>query len=240
MKTVLIVDDEADARQLIKEYLTDFPDFELIGEAIDGCDAVDKINTLKPEVIFLDIQMPGKNGFDVLTSIQYLPEIIFSTAYDEYAIEAFKVQALDYLLKPYGKKRFTEAIQRLTFNYEKIEQFAERLLLKRSKNQRKIIVHSGREKVFLSVDLIYYFEAFGDYTKVVTSKKDYLITNGISNVTEKLDENQFLRVHRSHTVNLDHVVSLKKEGRYHYLTFDNNHKIKVSETFLPKLKSLQF
>lgn len=239
MKKVLIIDDEYDARKLLKEYLRDFPDFELVGESNNGIDAIEKINSYRPDVIFLDIQMPGYNGFEVLTQIDYLPEIIFSTAYDEYAIEAFRVQALDYLLKPYGKKRFEEAIRRIEVNRDKIQKLAEKLFLEKSSELEKVIVHSGLRRVILDVNDIYYFEAYGDYTKVYTRTDDFLLTNGISSVIDKPSLKGFIRIHRSYAINLNKVKHLTKDGRYHYITLDSEIKLKVSETFLPVLKSLQ-
>ena len=239
MKTVLIIDDEQDARSLIKEYLAAFPDFVVVGEAVDGDEAVQKILRIRPDIIFLDIQMPGQDGFEVLTQLDYLPEVIFSTAYDQYALDAFQVQALDYLLKPYGKKRFAQAIGRLERNKEKVQQLAEKLLEERSTEQQKIIVHSGRRRVIIDSDQIYYFEAYGDYTKVFTRKEAFLLTKGISSIIDKLHTKQFFRIHRSHAVNLDKVKHLAKEGRYHFLTLDSGIKLKVSDTFLPALKSLQ-
>lgn len=239
MKTVLIVDDEQDARKLIKEYLADFPDFELVGEAVDGIDGVKKISRLRPDIIFLDIQMPGYNGFELLTKLDYLPEIIFSTAYDEYAIEAFKVQALDYLLKPYGKKRFTQAIQRLEGSREKVQKLAEKLLQQKFSEERKIIVHSGNKRKIIHVNEIHYFEAYGDYTKVFTRDAEFLSTKGITSIIERLNPKEFFRIHRSHAVNLNKVKHLVKEGRYHFITLESDIRLKVSETFLSELKLLQ-
>ena len=113
MRKVIIVDDEVAGRKLIKEYLTDFPDLVLLAEANNGVDAVNVINEYKPDLVFLDVQMPGMTGFDVLTHLEELPQIIFSTAYDKYAIKAFEVHAVDYLLKPYTKQRFKIAVEKL-------------------------------------------------------------------------------------------------------------------------------
>ncbi|RZS99464.1 LytR/AlgR family response regulator transcription factor [Aquimarina brevivitae] len=239
MKTVVIIDDEKDARDLIKQYLTHHPNYKLVGEAQNGLDAVQKINELKPELIFLDIQMPGMNGFEVLTKLQVLPEVIFSTAYDDYALEAFKVKALDYLLKPYGKKRFEEAIQRIDKNTEKVQQLAEKLLKEQSNTLEKIIVHSGVKRLIIDVTDIHYLEAYGDYTKIFTKRESFLSTTGISSILEKLKDSDFIRIHRSHVVNLSHILHLIKDGRYYYLHLTSGTKLKVSETYLRDLKALQ-
>ncbi|MBT8186745.1 MAG: response regulator, partial [Croceitalea sp.] len=112
MRKVIIADDEKSGRKLIKEYLQDFPELVLLTEVNNGVDAITEINRYKPDLVFLDIQMPGKTGFEVLTHLEELPKIIFSTAYDEYALKAFEVHAVDYLLKPYTKERFKSAIDK--------------------------------------------------------------------------------------------------------------------------------
>lgn len=114
MKTVLIIDDEKDARDLLRFYITQHEELHIIGEASNGIEAVQLIKKLKPDTIFLDIQMPGLNGFEVLTQLDEIPEVIFSTAYDQYAIKAFEVHAVDYLLKPYGKSRFENTLNRMS------------------------------------------------------------------------------------------------------------------------------
>src|SRR5918993_3632744 len=110
MKKVLVVDDEYDARSLIREYLNPFPEFTIIGESENGIDAVKKINTLEPDLVFLDIRMPGLSGFQVVQQLVHIPQIIFTTAYDQYALQAFDNNAIDYLLKPYTADRFFSAI----------------------------------------------------------------------------------------------------------------------------------
>ena len=126
MKKVIIIDDESAGRKLIKEYLDDYADYFIVGEANNGVDAVKIINEFKPDLVFLDIQMPGLTGFEVLNYLEEIPQIIFSTAYDKYALKAFEVHAVDYLLKPYTQERFKIAIDRIDSNFEKLRPFTDR------------------------------------------------------------------------------------------------------------------
>jgi two-component system LytT family response regulator len=112
-KKVILVDDEEPSRSLLKDYLRDFPELNVMAECKNGVEAVSVINVLRPDIVFIDIQMPGKNGFEVLTEIEHIPHVIFSTAYDRYAIKAFEVNAIDYLLKPFTRERFAAAINKL-------------------------------------------------------------------------------------------------------------------------------
>ncbi|WP_271782428.1 LytR/AlgR family response regulator transcription factor [Aquimarina algiphila] len=172
MKKVIIIDDEAAARKLIKEYLADFPELILLGEANNGVDAVKMINEFKPDLVFMDVQMPGMTGFDVLTHIDEIPQIIFSTAYDKYALQAFDVHAIDYLLKPYTKERFKVAIERLNSytGENKIRPLAESLLMDQPKYPERILVQSQSKLITIAVEDIIRIEAYGDYSKLITDR----------------------------------------------------------------------
>ena len=238
MKTIIIIDDEKDARDLLKQYLAAYSELSIIGEATNGHDAVKTINELKPDTIFLDIQMPGLNGFEVLTKLEEIPEVIFSTAYDQYAIKAFEVHAIDYLLKPYGKKRFETALSRILKNQDTIIPLTEALLVKKTAYPSKVILHKGNRKLMINTKDICYSEAFGDYTKVFTKNEEFLATKGISQLMEIFNPNTFLRVHRSHFVNMNYILELKKTDRYYYVVLDNKTSLRVSETYLPELKKI--
>ena len=238
MKKIIIIDDEEDARDLLKHYISAYSELSIIGEASNGIDAVLLINQLKPDTIFLDIQMPGLNGFEVLTQLEEIPEVIFSTAYDQYAIKAFEVHAIDYLLKPYGKKRFEKALNRILKSQENVIPLTEELLQQEEAFLPKVILHKGVRKLMVQVTDICYAEAFGDYTKVFTSREEFLSTKGISELKEKLNPDVFLRVHRSHFVNINAVVELKKIGRYQHIFLENGITLRVSETYLPEIKRL--
>ena len=194
MRKVIIVDDEAAGRQLIKEYLKDYPDLILLGEANNGVDAVKMINEFKPDLVFLDIQMPGMTGFDVLTHLEELPQIIFSTAYDQYALKAFEVHAVDYLLKPYTKDRFKVAVERLNQNNQvnKVRPLAESLLMDQPKSPERILVQSQNKLVTIALENVLRIEAYGDYSKLVTEEKVYVSNYGISTLEEKLNASVFI------------------------------------------------
>ncbi len=237
MKSVIIIDDEEDARVLLLEYLAAYPDYEVIGQAENGLAAVSLINALRPDLIFLDIQMPGLNGFEVLVRLEELPQVVFSTAFDQYALKAFEVHALDYLLKPYGKKRFENTMLRLQVMTEKLLPLAEKLLAQAEKFPNKVILQKGNRSLLIEVATITHIEAFGDYSKVYLAHGDKLLsTNGISALQKKLNPKNFKRIHRSYLVNLPWVTELRKVDRYYYLLLRNEQQLKVSESYLPEVR----
>ncbi len=242
MRKVVLVDDEASGRKLIKEYLLDYPDLVLLGEANNGVDALRMINEFKPDLVFLDIQMPGMTGFDVLTHLRELPQIIFSTAYDQYALKAFEVHAVDYLLKPYTKERFKQAVDRLHFNNSenKARPLAEHLLLDTPKIPERILVQSQNKLVTIALEHVIRIEAYGDYAKLVTQDKTYLSNFGISALAEKLSPATFLRVHRSAIVNLNAIKELHKYPKSYHITMANGDSVRVSRTYMAALKKLMF
>lgn len=238
MKTIIIVDDEEDARSLLKHYISMHQELSIIGEASNGIEAVELINKLKPDTLFLDIQMPGLNGFEVLTQLEEIPEVIFSTAYDQYAIKAFEIHAVDYLLKPYGKKRFESALSRILTNQDSVIPLTEELLQKQMVFPAKVILHKGARKLMVNTVDIIYAEAFGDYTKVFTKNEAFLSTKGISELKEKLNPTAFIRIHRSHFININAIKELKKIDRYYHACLSSGEKLKVSDTYLPDLKKI--
>ncbi len=240
MKTVLIIDDEEDARNLLQYYIAQHPELSVIGEASNGLEAVKLINQLRPDTIFLDIQMPGLNGFEVLTQLDEIPEIIFSTAYDQYALKAFEVHAVDYLLKPYGKTRFENALERILKNQDKLIPLTEGFLQKEADYPTKIILHRGTRKIMVNVSDIVYGEAFGDYTKVFTPKEEFLSIKGISNLLENLNPSHFIRLHRSTFVSKDYITEIEKIGRYHYAVLLSGFNVRISDSYLPAIKKMLF
>lgn len=242
MRKVIIVDDEQAARQLIKEYLEDYSDLIVLGEANNGVDAVKMINEFKPDLVFLDIQMPGLTGFDVLKHLEELPQIIFSTAYDQYALKAFEVHAVDYLLKPYAKDRFKIAVERLFQNKEtnKAEALTSSLLMESASYPAKILVQSQNKLVTISVKDVIRIEAYGDYSKLVTADKTYLSNFGISTLEEKLNPSIFIRVHRSSIINLDKVKELNKYTKSYDVTMQNDDVVRVSRGYMDNIKKLMY
>ncbi|KOY50795.1 LytR/AlgR family response regulator transcription factor [Polaribacter dokdonensis] len=242
MKKVIIVDDEKAGRKLIKEYLSNFPALILLGEANNGVDAVKMINEFKPDLVFLDIQMPGLTGFDVLKHLEELPQIIFSTAYDQYALKAFEVHAVDYLLKPYTQERFKVAVEKVTSNIadNKAKELTNSLLMDAEKYPQKILVQAKNKLVTISVKDIIRIEAYGDYSKIITEEKTFISNYGISQLEQKLDEAIFLRVHRSSIINIDKIEELNKYGKSYDVTMQNKDIVRVSRGYMETIKKLMY
>jgi two-component system LytT family response regulator len=242
MKKVIIIDDERAGRELIKEYLPDFPSLIVIAEANNGVDAVKVINEFKPDLVFLDIQMPGLTGFEVLTHLEEIPQIIFSTAYDQYALQAFEVHAIDYLLKPYTKERFKKAIDKLSFTNEvnKIAPLAESLMMNKDAYPERILVNHQRKLITIAAEEIIWIEAYGDYSKLHTLQDIFVSNYGISTLEEKLNPKTFIRVHRSSIINLKQIKELDRYGKSYDVKMNNNDMVRVSLGYMDKLKDIMF
>jgi len=200
MLKVILIDDERLARSELKRLLQEFPDVEIIGEAANSDEAIEKIESLNPDLIFLDIQMPGKTGFDLLTQLEKAPHVIFVTAYDEYALKAFDVNALDYLMKPVEPKRLADALL-------KVKQKDEEEML--SYNNRGILgehdqvfVKDGERCWFVKLSDVRLFESVGNYAKVFFGPNKPLILKSLNALEERLDEKVFFRANRKHIINL--------------------------------------
>ena len=213
--TCMIIDDEKLARELLHEYLESFPQIEIIGDCERGKDAVTRIDTLKPDLIFLDVQMPGMNGFEVLEEITHDPYIIFTTAYDQYAIRAFEKNAVDYLLKPLDEERFTEAVKR-ALSRKTLEKANLEELLRgmQSENRGAYDSHlfvQKSEKLFnLPVEEIIYLEASGDYTIITTKEDQFVSSSGIGKLIDILNPHIFFRIHRSTIINLNYLKEIER------------------------------
>ncbi|MEM6892059.1 MAG: LytTR family transcriptional regulator DNA-binding domain-containing protein [Bacteroidota bacterium] len=238
MKKVVIADDEKAGRQLIKEYLSDYPDLVLVAEANNGVDAIREINTFQPDLVFLDIQMPGKTGFEVLNYLDEIPHIIFSTAYDEYALQAFEVHAVDYLLKPYTKARFKTAIERLSQDQNQLQALVQNVVLNDSTYPSRVLVQFNKKLISIKVEEIVWVEAYGDYSKVHTGSNAFLSNFGISELESKLNPAVFVRVHRSSIINLDQVKELDRYGKSYDVTMSNGEVVRVSRGYMDTLKKL--
>lgn len=244
MQKVIIVDDEAPARSLIREYLEDYPDLIILQECNNGVDAVNAINNFKPSIVFLDIQMPGLTGFEVLQHLEEMPHIIFSTAYDQYALKAFEVHAMDYLLKPYTKERFAQAIKR-TLNtsgdyLSQLEHLAESLNNQSNTYPENILVSSKNKLVAVQVADIIRIEAEGDYSKLITKDTNFLSNYGISQLEEKLNPQLFIRVHRSSIININYVKEVFKHPGSYDIVMVNRDVVRVSRSYLDSIKKLTF
>ncbi len=200
----IIIDDERLARAELKKLLQEFPEVEVIDEAANAEEGIAKIESLHPDLIFLDIQMPGKTGFEMLAQLEKTPQVIFTTAYDEFALKAFEVNALDYLLKPIEPKRLTDAIQKLQSvevkeNRSETDEFINTSLLT---ELDQVFVKDGEKCWFVKLGDIRLFESVGNYAKVFFGTNKPLILKSLNALEERLDEKSFFRANRKHIVNL--------------------------------------
>jgi two-component system LytT family response regulator len=199
----IIIDDERLARAELKKLLQDFPEIEVIDEAANADEGISKIETLRPDLIFLDIQMPGKSGFDMLSELERTPQVIFTTAYDEFALKAFEVNALDYLLKPVEPKRLADAIQKLHFSEPKESRtVGENINNSILTDNDQVFVKDGERCWFVKLSDIRLFESVGNYAKVFFGPNKPLILKSLNALEERLDEKTFFRANRKHIVNL--------------------------------------
>jgi two-component system, LytTR family, response regulator len=208
--TALIIDDERLARRELSSLLSEFNEIEIIGEAVNVDDAYEKVNQLKPDLIFLDIQMPGKTGFDLLEMLDKVPKVIFTTAYDEFALKAFEVNALDYLLKPIQPDRLRECVKKL----EKLERVNENAT--EVPHQKKLGIHDqvfvkdGDKCWFVRLADIRLFESEGNYIKVYFENFKPMIHKSLNALDERLDDRTFFRASRKHVINLNWVESIEQ------------------------------
>jgi two-component system LytT family response regulator len=203
-KNAIIIDDERLARNELKKMLALHPEIDVIGEAANAEEGLRLINELNPDLILLDVQMPVKTGFDLLQELEKLPAVIFTTAYDEYAIRAFEVNALDYLLKPIDPKRLSDAVQKFLAIDEKETMFSENrseLRLSLSESDQ-VFVKDGEKCWFVKLAEIRLFESVGNYARVFFGPNKPLILKSLNSLEERLDPRTFFRANRKHIVNL--------------------------------------
>ena len=247
--TALIVDDEPIARKVLREDLEALGDVNVIGEADNGSSALAKILNLKPDIVFLDLQMPELSGLEVARRIRqgtHLPIVIIITAYDQYAIQALDAGALDYLLKPIGPDRLREAIGRARRFLGNPAEIAERLLQlqevqieQHTPRPRKFAGRDGEEFVLLNVDEILAFQSEGDLVWIVTAKRKYLASQTLRAIQERLKSTNFRRIHRNALVNLDHVQKMSAITSQRWiLTLINNKEFVVSKRLARNVRDL--
>ena len=214
---VLIVDDEQPARRKLRSYLKKEAGIDAIFEAENGIDAVSRIRKSHPDLVFLDIQMPGLNGFEVIekVGIESMPAVIFVTAYDEYALDAFEVQAVDYLLKPFDEERFRKSFSRAKAQIQTGSQnaaFFKNLLsevYKEKKYLHRIMVKKGSRYLFVNTSEISYISAYEKYINLHTREGTHLVRDTMNRMESRLDPDDFARIHRSSIVNLNYVKELQ-------------------------------
>ena len=243
MIKALIIDDEPLARSILLEYLIDFPEIQVMKECNDGFEAAKAIAEFEPDLIFLDIQMPKITGFELLELLEDPPAVIFTTAYEEFAIQAFEQHAIDYLLKPISKARFIKAIQKFIAQNNTNSSYKEKtksFIQKVTENDRhidRVLVRTGNNIKIIPVGKINYLAADDDYVCIHTDEGSSLKKNTLSYFEQNLDEKEFVRVHRSFIVRINQVIRIEpydKDG--HKVILKDKTSISVSKSGYSKLK----
>lgn len=242
MIKVILIDDEPLARLVIREYLEAFPQVETLQECNDGFEGVKAIQQYQPDLIFLDIQMPKINGFEMLELLDESPAVIFTTAFDEYAIKAFEAHAIDYLLKPFSQERFDKAIQKWKEQKVSSQKNTEELLETASHfpaQSQRVVVKTGSKIKIIPVHDVFYFEAADDYVKVHTQEGSFLKNKTMSHFEKTLDQQQFVRSHRSYIVNIQQITRIDPyEKDNHVAILKSGTKVPVSRNGYVKLRSV--
>lgn len=235
---VIIIDDEILARSIVKEYLQYYPEINIVAECADGFEGFKSIQQFQPDLIFLDIQMPKINGFEMLELIEEPPAVIFTTAFDEFAIKAFEINAVDYLLKPFSKERFEKAIRKhqettATQGTQKVLEIAAQTSLQ----QNRVVVKDGSKIKIIPLNKIHYLEAADDYVKIVTAEGNYLKKRTMNFFENSLKDHQYVRIHRSFIVNTALITRIDAyEKDSHLLLLTTGAKLPVSKSGYAKLK----
>ena len=234
----LLIDDERLARQELKNLLAPYSEIQIVGEANNAEAAIESIKQLKPDVIFLDIQMPGKNGFELLEEISGVPEIVFVTAYDEYAIRAFEINALDYLLKPVQASRLAETVKKI-LNKEHLEKGEVKEQTHVLGDDDQVFVKDGEKCWFVKLTDIRLFESEGNYVRVYFDKNRPLILRSLNNLDERLNNRTFFRASRKHIINLKWVESIENWFNGGLMVkLRNGEQVEISRRQAAKLKDI--
>jgi two-component system LytT family response regulator len=242
MNKVIIIDDEPLARSIVLEYMQEHEELEIVAECNDGFQGVKAIMQHKPDLIFLDIQMPKINGFEMLELLDHTPSVIFTTAFDEYAIKAFETNAIDYLLKPFSKERFDSAIEKWKLKHtsndsEKNLQTLLENTTKQPDEKNRIVVKNGSDIRIVPVQDVMYIEAYDDYVKLFTKDTYYLKKKTMNYYEQVLDSSKFFRTHRSFIINLQELTRIEPLEKNTYVALlKNGKKIPLSRTGYAKLK----
>jgi len=244
MIKAIIIDDEPLARSILKEYLQNHKDIELVQECGDGFEGVKAITQHQPELIFLDVQMPKINGFEMLELLDKPPAVIFTTAFDDYAMKAFEAHAIDYLLKPFSKDRFDKAIAKWKSHYEKEEaKTGLQSLIETAAHPpdqyNRVVVKTGTKIGIIPMMDILYMEADDDYVKIHTAEGSYLKKKTMGYFEEVMDKTHFVRVHRSYIIQIQQITRIEPyEKDSHIAILKSGAKIPISKSGYQKLKSI--
>ena len=240
---VLIIEDEKLARDLLKAYLKDYEEFILLGECENGFDGVKMINDLQPDVVLLDIQMPKINGFEMLQLLDHKPEIIFTTAYDQFALKAFELNAIDYLLKPFSKERLLSALEKASQRIEnkedpsgKLDRLSE---IVQGDHLERVVVKNKNKISVIPVNSVCYIESLDDYVFIYTESERHIKQTTMKYFEENLSSKSFVRIHRSYIVNVEFIDEIQQYEKDSYIVIlKNKVNLKVSKSGFKNLKSI--
>jgi two-component system LytT family response regulator len=239
---IIIVDDEMLARGVVREYLSEHADVEIVAECANGFEAVKAITELSPDLVFLDIQMPKLDGFEVAELAGSKTRYIFATAFDQYAIKAFEFHALDYLLKPFSQQRFDQALAHARTNLGAGGEAVEKMVREasgRSKPLGRVLIRDGAKVHVINADKIESIEAQDDYVQIRSEGKSYLKNQSMTELEGQLDAEQFLRIHRSYIVNIAHVARIEQATKDSYAAIlKDGSKLPISRTGYQKIKTV--
>jgi two-component system, LytTR family, response regulator len=235
----IIIDDEPLARMMVKEYLQSYPHITVAEECNDGFEGMKAIQHHQPDLIFLDIQMPKINGFEMLELIDHPPQVIFTTAFEEYAIKAFDAHAADYLLKPFSKERFDKAMQKLTLQRVNATQTVVDMAMQTAGPSNRIVVKDNGKIKIIPIAQVQYLEAADDYVKIITADGSFLKKKTMQYFEDSLPPQEFIRIHRSYIINASLITRIdlhEKDG--HLLLLTTGARLPVSKAGYIKLKEV--
>ncbi len=239
--TCILIDDEPLSREIIKRYLKNFPVLSVVDECNDGFEGVKAIQHHQPDLVFLDIQMPKINGFEMLELVSPMPAVIFITAFDEFALKAFEANAVDYLLKPVAEDRFKKAVQKFLDILPTQSQTNALLdeMAQTSSQSNRIVVKTGNKVKIIPIHEIHYLEADDDFVKIVTAEGSFLKNKTMAFYEQTLDPQQFVRVHRSYILHISQITKIEPyQKETHLAILRNGQQIPISKTGHAKLKSI--
>lgn len=246
----LIVDDEPLAREKLRGFLEKEADVEILGECRDGREALETIESQQPDLVFLDVQMPEMDGFEVLENLdeEKLPTVIFVTAYDQYALKAFDVHAVDYLLKPFDRQRFTDALDRARSDRERQQvgdvkrqllELLQDVESRRAKYPERLVIKTSGRVVFLKVSEIDWVDAAGNYVRLHSGTESHMLRETMGRLEERLDPEKFLRIHRSTIVNIECIRELQQQFHGDYLVvLKNGQRLTLSRSYRDRIQDL--
>jgi len=246
----LIIDDEPLAREKVRGFLEKESDIQILTECRDGREALEAIEEHKPDLIFLDVQMPEMDGFEVLANVEAesMPTVIFTTAFDQYALKAFDVHAVDYLLKPFDRERFQQALSRARGEVERrqigdmrghLQALLDHVAERRPKPPQRLVIKSSGRVVFLKVDDIDWVDAAGNYVKLHAGGESHLLRETMSRLEERLDANKFIRIHRSTIVNIECIKELQQQFHGDYLVvLKSGQRLTLSRSYREKIQQM--